>query len=503
MKKILSIYMTLVVSLFLISCTTPSENDEDNDQTIKINGPSEVEVGKQITLNTVTNPEDLTVTWTSSDNTLATVDNGIVTGVKAGQVEIKASLGDVFDEVTIKINEKVVVETYQYDGVLTVAPYTAYNADGSVIDEYGYLFDAIRNAGLNGTSSNLAYVLDANGLEVFKRQAKNRYYMYDGMHFNGSANAIEALNWSNEKMKSYVVDGQGIGFVNLGIDLFENSPLPEHIELNAGAYNYLFSKEGQMQNGAWVQEGFGYLKTTVRLSEATYQTPNDGGTWNAYIFINHKGQFNNDLGLIGTIMNGELAWRPVRNSSHPDLQSQGIGFAVLSNVPVTTMKLNDQGFYDGADDITIEVFATKDAWKMIITNLETGYVYEYEEIHEGMHENSTGHFRMLLAASLVPVTGNVWNARNGSYLKNVIFEDVKIARYNGTYTYTEAEKEDFYPGSEHMLSGFSYAADAARHQYGVHQTDGFYKSGAAFYAGKPYISFSSFYDGSEDVIWSS
>src|SRR5690554_6520455 len=114
MKKILSIYMTLVVSLFLISCTTPSENDEDNDQTIKINGPSEVEVGKQITLNTVTNPEDLTVTWTSSDNTLATVDNGIVTGVKAGQVEIKASLGDVFDEVTIKINEKVAVETYQY-----------------------------------------------------------------------------------------------------------------------------------------------------------------------------------------------------------------------------------------------------------------------------------------------------------------------------------------------------------------------------------------------------
>ena len=60
---------------------------------------AEVTVGKTVTLTAT--PKDAagepvarTVAWTSSDNTLATVANGVVTGVKVGTVTITASAGD-------------------------------------------------------------------------------------------------------------------------------------------------------------------------------------------------------------------------------------------------------------------------------------------------------------------------------------------------------------------------------------------------------------------------
>lgn len=58
---------------------------------------AEVEVGKTVTLTAEVLPENATdksVSWTSSDETIATVENGQVTGVKAGTVTITAQAGD-------------------------------------------------------------------------------------------------------------------------------------------------------------------------------------------------------------------------------------------------------------------------------------------------------------------------------------------------------------------------------------------------------------------------
>jgi len=70
-------------------------NGSDEETTIELDRTSaEVEEGKTITLTaTVTPPA--TVTWTSSDNDVATVDeNGVVTGIKAGIATITASTPD-------------------------------------------------------------------------------------------------------------------------------------------------------------------------------------------------------------------------------------------------------------------------------------------------------------------------------------------------------------------------------------------------------------------------
>ena len=72
----------------------------------------EVTEGEKITLTATVSPEnatDKTVTWTSSDITVATVDeNGVVTGVKAGSAIITAKAGEQSATVDITVNAKVI-----------------------------------------------------------------------------------------------------------------------------------------------------------------------------------------------------------------------------------------------------------------------------------------------------------------------------------------------------------------------------------------------------------
>lgn len=51
-----------------------------------------VDVESTVTITATTNPADATVTWTSSDDTVATVDGGVVTGVAKGTATITASI---------------------------------------------------------------------------------------------------------------------------------------------------------------------------------------------------------------------------------------------------------------------------------------------------------------------------------------------------------------------------------------------------------------------------
>ena len=69
---------------------------------------TEVEVGDEFTVSTVITPSnatDKTVTWASSDPTVATVVNGKVTALKAGTTEISATAGSKTEKFTLTVNE--------------------------------------------------------------------------------------------------------------------------------------------------------------------------------------------------------------------------------------------------------------------------------------------------------------------------------------------------------------------------------------------------------------
>lgn len=112
MKKMLRIAAALAALLAMtnfIGCKNDDDDDGDVAVTeVKITSTvTEVTAGETITLTAAVSPENATnktVTWTSSDTAIATVKDGVVTGVKEGKVTIKATAGEktASVEVTVK-----------------------------------------------------------------------------------------------------------------------------------------------------------------------------------------------------------------------------------------------------------------------------------------------------------------------------------------------------------------------------------------------------------------
>ena len=74
------------------------------NEAIRVSGDSVVAVGATTTLKTATAPKNATVTFKSSDDTIATVDEkGVVTGVKAGKVTITATAGKASKDIEIEV----------------------------------------------------------------------------------------------------------------------------------------------------------------------------------------------------------------------------------------------------------------------------------------------------------------------------------------------------------------------------------------------------------------
>ena len=115
MKKMLRIAAALAALLAMtnfIGCKNDDDDDGDVatvavDKVEITSTETDVEVGKTITLTAKVSPEnatDKTVTWTSDNNEVATVKDGVVTGVKAGEATITASAGG--KNATVKVTVK-------------------------------------------------------------------------------------------------------------------------------------------------------------------------------------------------------------------------------------------------------------------------------------------------------------------------------------------------------------------------------------------------------------
>lgn len=124
--KQFKVFLTLAtVILFMFGCSEPDSGSKESSETPKKNiesitlSESSVTVAPfaTVTLKTTISPSDADnsgITWTSSDESVATVNNGTITGVKYGTATITAKAGEISAtcEVTVK-DEAAIAGDYE------------------------------------------------------------------------------------------------------------------------------------------------------------------------------------------------------------------------------------------------------------------------------------------------------------------------------------------------------------------------------------------------------
>ena len=110
--KVLATILMAGVLFGFAACKTETDSTVAVEKIEITSTVKEVTEGEKITLTATVSPENATnktVTWSSSDEKVATVDeNGVVTGVKAGNVTITAKAGEQSATVDITVNAKVI-----------------------------------------------------------------------------------------------------------------------------------------------------------------------------------------------------------------------------------------------------------------------------------------------------------------------------------------------------------------------------------------------------------
>ena len=184
-----------------LSCTVTVQ---DSYTKVTISGSTEVVVGKTITLTAVTEPKDGKITWSSSNDKVAKVDDkGVVTGVAEGTAEIKAVCTDATN---ISAVHKITVKKSNVDGTTK----------------------------LKDKDGNQMYYLDASG--AYKEATYDDYSKYDKFYkMTSEASAYKYTGWQTIDGSVYFFDKDG------------NYVTGEQV-IQGAKYN--FGSDGKMSSGS-------------------------------------------------------------------------------------------------------------------------------------------------------------------------------------------------------------------------------------------------------------
>ena len=191
-------FLTVVVALLcamvcafgLVACNnneTPNENGNNGTQTVAVESVTlnktqlTLDVGGEETLTATVAPDnvtDKTVTWSSDNAAVATVENGKVTAVSAGSATITATAGDKSATCTVTVNAPVTVDytvtAEEWEAALSKDAFTNFTATVKLGDIVTYIKVDPEN--------DIYYVkgYDGNGYtETYYTKEGDKYYAYD------------------------------------------------------------------------------------------------------------------------------------------------------------------------------------------------------------------------------------------------------------------------------------------------------------------------------------
>lgn len=191
-------FLTVVVALLcamvcafgLVACNNnenPNENGNNGTQTVAVESVTlnktelTLEVGDEETLTATVAPDnatDKTVTWSSDNAAVATVENGKVTAVSAGSATITATAGDKSATCTVTVNAPVTVDytvtAEEWEAALSKDAFTNFTATVKLGDIVTYIKVDPEN--------DIYYIkgYDGNGYtETYYTKEGDKYYAYD------------------------------------------------------------------------------------------------------------------------------------------------------------------------------------------------------------------------------------------------------------------------------------------------------------------------------------
>ena len=120
-KKLLILVIACIFALVLCGC------EEDNPEIkiiISVSGANTVYVGEAITLSAKVDGSEEAPLWSSSDETIATVEDGVVSGITKGTATIYIKVEDKIQEYEISVKERMINRTSLFCGVseITTTP---------------------------------------------------------------------------------------------------------------------------------------------------------------------------------------------------------------------------------------------------------------------------------------------------------------------------------------------------------------------------------------------
>ena len=120
-KKLLFLVIACIFALVLVGCET---DEPESKIIISISGASNVYVGETITLFAKVDGSEEVPLWSSSDPTIATVEDGVVSGIAKGTVTIYIKVEDTTQEYEINVKERMINRTSLFCGVseITTTP---------------------------------------------------------------------------------------------------------------------------------------------------------------------------------------------------------------------------------------------------------------------------------------------------------------------------------------------------------------------------------------------
>ena len=288
MKKILIILVFSFACLFLAACT-PKE--EEKDYVLSLTGETSIEEEEQIQLSAnVAGLTGLTFVWKSSNEMVATVVDGLVTGVSVGEATITVSVEGNSKIASVSKKIAVVAKEIQYSITLSKNVVTLETGQEEVIEA-----TVTPNTTLVWSSSNNSIATVNNGkitavsagnTTVSVATSDGKASMTITVVITAPKNLTPevAQDKLEEKINAYLAATSG-NFILFTSDGTDELTLELQFNAEAGLFKEAKYVESGASNGAvYIKDGYAYMSSNGAKSKTILSTTENQRLVNQYGF---------------------------------------------------------------------------------------------------------------------------------------------------------------------------------------------------------------------------